>query len=163
MTTQSKHRQGPPDSVPAMAIFLDVCASVFFDKYYTFGHGRAQQGLRVASNSFEISFSPNGLSWYRVPDFAIANSSRRHFSVGGPAAPPHPLRCSGGAPPPHTPPKSRPSASMGPRSLVGWGPGPKWPWTRIGLGAIWAQDEMDFGEIEKQKGSQLGPRWVHLG
>ena len=77
---------------------------------------------------------------------------------------------------------------MGPRSLMGWGPGPKWPWTRIGLGAIWAQDgflgnretkraligpKMDpFGlklgpneaeSIPGPYGSPPGPFWTHFG
>ena len=67
------------------------------------------------------------MAYLRVPDFAIGNSSKGPFSVGG-------------LPPPHTPPKSRPSASRGRTLPPTWVPGPQNLVWDYGLGAIWAQN-----------------------
>ena len=110
----------------------------------------------------EVVFA--GVPSIRVPDFAIANSSKDPFSVGG-LPPPHtPRVCSGGAPPPHTPPKCRPSASVmsafglhGPRA-------PDGPRTKTLLGAIWAPD--GFPKNRKTKmgpnGSKMAPFGLKL-
>ena len=97
----------------------------------------------------------------RVPDFAIGNSSRVHFSLGGLPPPQTPRVAVGGLRPP-TPLRKvglRPPWALGPildGALGPMGPGPRLDLELFG-------PKMGFWEIEKQKGARLGPRWGHLG
>ena len=69
----------------------------------------------------------------RVPDFAIANSSRRHFSVGGLPPHPHPPALQwGGSAPPHHSEKSA-FGLIGRRSLID----SMGPWAHMALDQDW--------------------------
>ena len=98
---------------------------------------------------------------HRVPDFAIGNSSRVHFSLGGLPPPQTPRVAVGGLRPP-TPLRKvglRPPWALEPildGALGPMGPGPRLDLELFG-------PKMGFWEIEKQKGARLGPRWAHLG
>ena len=97
----------------------------------------------------------------RVPDFAIGNSSKGPFSVGG-LPPPHTPRVAVGGLRPPTPLRKvglrPPGAARSPQ------PGPQGPKTSFGIMDLELfGPKMGFGEIEKQKGARMGPKWAHLG
>ena len=65
-----------------------------------------------------------------------------------------------GAPPPdpHLVGLRPPGAARSPQ------PGPQGPKTSFGIMDLELfGPKMGFGEIEKQKGARMGPKWVHLG
>ena len=153
-----KHQFGEPRAETygsQKACFMKVCGEASCGHMWAMGwdhvvptpHSASPRPLHYMCNQYNVIFlrlmpEPKhlysnhftefdvgcGASWNRVPDFAIANSSRVHFSLGGlPPPQTHRVAVGGPRPPPPHPSEKSAFGLHGPRTHIGWGPGPYGP------------------------------------